>query len=98
MEELDQELGELSGFFGGFGPASGNSNRLQSGAHVILIGLNLLTCSITRLVIEQVLRFFGLKPCKTAFLSGCCSETEVSEQLFSLLALILASTKEEKKL
>jgi hypothetical protein len=39
MDELGRELGELSGFFGGFGTASGNSNRLQPGAYVILIGL-----------------------------------------------------------
>jgi CTP:molybdopterin cytidylyltransferase MocA len=40
------------------------------------------TCSITRLVISQVLRFFRLKPCKTASFNGNCSETEVSEQLY----------------
>jgi len=39
------------------------------------------TCSGTPLVPEQVLHFFGLKPCKNAFLKGNCSETEVSEQL-----------------
>jgi len=40
------------------------------------------TCSETPLVPEQVLHFFGLKPCKNAFLKGSCSETEVSEQLY----------------
>jgi hypothetical protein len=41
------------------------------------------TCSITRLVIEQVLA----KCSAFCFFSGCCSETEVSEQLYSLRAL-----------
>jgi hypothetical protein len=27
-----------------------------------------MTCSTTRLVVEQVLQFFGLKPCKTAII------------------------------
>ena len=40
------------------------------------------TCSGTPLVPERVLHFFGLKPCKNAFLKGSCSETEVSEQLY----------------
>jgi hypothetical protein len=41
------------------------------------------TCSITRLVISQVLRFFRLKPYKTAFFNGSCSKTEVFKQLYS---------------
>jgi hypothetical protein len=36
------------------------------------------------LVSEHVLRFLRLKPYETAFLSGSCSETEVSEQLYYL--------------
>jgi hypothetical protein len=31
------------------------------------------------LVAEQVLQFFGPRACKTAFLRGICSETEVSD-------------------
>jgi hypothetical protein len=36
------------------------------------------TCSTTLLVVEQVLQ----NALHFAFLSGCCSETEVSEQLY----------------
>jgi hypothetical protein len=43
------------------------------------------TCLITRLVIEQVsqkTRIFWQNPRFLLFLSGSCSETEVSEQLY----------------
>ncbi|MDR0399383.1 MAG: hypothetical protein LBH51_00390, partial [Treponema sp.] len=43
------------------------------------------TCSITRLVIEQVLRKTWVSrgnPRFSSSLNGCCSETEVSEQLY----------------
>jgi hypothetical protein len=49
---------------------------------ILFLEIENWTCSRTRLVLSQVLRFLRLKPCETAFFSGCCSETEVSEQRY----------------
>jgi dipeptidase len=62
----------------------GDPNAKLDGAWERPIGIY-WTCSITRLVIEQVLRKTWISRGNPRFpssLNGCCSETEVSEQLY----------------
>jgi ankyrin repeat protein len=43
------------------------------------------TCSTTRLVVQQVLRFFRLKPCKTTLSAEIIRKLKVSKQLLCML-------------
>jgi hypothetical protein len=47
------------------------------------------------LVSEQVLQFLRLKPCENAFLSGSCSKTEVSQQLYCLSSMPLSGVEQD---
>jgi hypothetical protein len=64
-----------------------NTNNLQ--VHYLnFIRVIHWTCLTTRLVVKQVLHFFGLKRTlarKNAIYKGSCLETEVSKQLYSYL-------------